>query len=785
MNKQSILAAIILVALALLIPFHLAAQNPTQTVRGKIVDTDTKTGIPFANVVIANTDPLMGSTSDMDGNFKIEKVPVGRLQIKVSYVGYESLTLPNVLLIAGKEKVLTIELKESFHELDEVVIEGSKKNESINEMALMSSKQLSVEESKRHAGAISDPARLVSSFAGVINEGTGNNDIIVRGNNPRFIQWRLEGIEIPNPNHFAEEGLTGGPINALNSNLLANSDFYTGAFAPEYGNALSGIFDMRLRNGNNEKAEYSFSLGVLGTDLTAEGPFKNDYNGSYLVNYRYSTLALLDGMGAVDFGGVPKYQDMNFKVFLPTEKAGVFSVFGLGGISEINGEDTKEDNEEIILEEFVQNSELAVGGVNHFIPLSKKSYLKSTASYAATSSKYTENRPYGSEPLKEFNNSKLDRSSLRFATTFNHKLNSRHQFQLGLRLEENQFDFNSRYYELSRDAYYIGQQNEGSAALYRSFGSWQWRINEQLTAVSGLHLSKSSLNDQIVVEPRTALRYQYNETQSFTAGFGMHSKMGALPNHFAAVQAANGNYSFPNKNLEMLRATHYVIGYENALRSNLFLKLEAYYQDLFNMPVERNANSDFSVINQRGSFTDVALVNEGEGRNIGFEVTLERFFSKDYYFLITASLYDAKYKTFAGEWEDSRYNGNYTANALAGKEFKVGKGDNKTLAINTRVTLIGGRRYTPIDLQASITSGEEVQYQDQTFGKKAPDASYLNLAVSYRVEKTNLSHEVKIDVQNVLNAQTPIDYYFSETTQEIENIPQLATLPVISYTISF
>ena len=781
MNKHQF----ILVSLALLIPFILSAQKPTQTVRGKVIDTDTKAGIPFANVVISNSNPLLGTTTDMDGNFKIEEVPVGRLNIQVSYVGYESLNLPNVLLISGKEKVLTIELRESFHQLDEVVIQGSKKTEASNEMAMLSSKQLSVEESKRHAGAISDPARLVSSFAGVINEGTGNNDIIVRGNNPRFIQWRLEGIEIPNPNHFAEEGLTGGPINALNSNLLANSDFYTGAFAPEYGNALSGIFDMRLRKGNNEKAEYSFGLGVLGTDLTAEGPLKKDYNGSYLVNYRYSTLSLLDELGVVDFGGVPKYQDLNFNVFLPTEKAGVFSLFGLGGISEINGEETKEDNEDLVLEEFVQNSNLAVSGINHFIPLSKKSYLKSTLSYSTTSSEYTEKRPYKTENRKEFVNSKLDRSSIRFATTFNHKLNARHQFQTGIRFEENYFDFNSSYFEIPEEAYYIGQQNDGSAGIARTFASWQWRITEQLTAVNGLHFSKSSLNDEIVVEPRAALRFQFDETQTFTAGYGLHSKMAGLPNHFAAVQDANGNYSFPNKDMEMLKAAHYVLGYENVLTKNLFLKVEAYYQSMYDIPVEKNINSDFSVINQSGSFTDVALVNEGEGRNRGVEVTLERFFNKDYYFLITGSVYDAEYKTYAGAWKKSRYNGNYTANVLAGKEFKVGKGDHKTLALNTRVTLLGGRRYTPIDLEASIAAGEEVNPKNATYSKKAPDASFLNLAISYRVEKPKLSHELKLDVQNVLGSETPIDYYFNDVTDEVENIPQLSTLPVISYTISF
>ena len=348
------------------------SQTPTQTLRGKIVDIDSKSAIPFASVVIDNSDPMIGVTSDIDGNFKIENVPVGRVTLKISSIGYELVTIPNVLLISGKETVLSIDMKESFTQLEEVEIKANKRNESSNEMALLSSKQLSIEESKRHAGAISDPARLVSSFAGVSNEGSGNNDIIVRGNNPRFIQWRLEGIEIPNPNHFAVEGLTGGPINALNSQMLDNSEFYSGAFAPEYGNALSGIFDMKLRKGNDEQQEYSFSVGVLGIDFTAEGPMSEKGTDSYLFNYRYSTLALLDDAGVVDFGGVPKYQDLSYKVFVSTQKAGVFTFFGLGGLSSISFVTEDEDNEDLILEDGTQKSKLGVSGIKHFIPFGDK-----------------------------------------------------------------------------------------------------------------------------------------------------------------------------------------------------------------------------------------------------------------------------------------------------------------------------------------------------------------------------------------------------------------------------
>ncbi|MEX2379959.1 MAG: TonB-dependent receptor, partial [Vicingaceae bacterium] len=763
----------------------LFAQKPTQTVRGTVIDADTKAPVPFANITILNTDPLKGTTTDLEGNFKLENINVGRIDIKVSYIGYETTLIPNVLLISGKEKVLTVELKESFHQLDEVEIEGSKKSEVNNEMALISSKKLSIEESKRYAGAISDPARLVSSFAGVTNDGSGNNDIIVRGNNPRFIQWRLEGVEIPNPNHFSIEGLTGGPINALNSQMLANSDFYTGAFSPQFGNALSGIFDMKLRKGNDEKREYSASLGVLGTDLTAEGPFKKGEKSSYIVNYRYSTLSILNELGIVDFGGVPKYQDYCFKLFLPTEKAGIFSIFGLGGKSEINVETTDETDEDKVIEDFVQESQLAVTGLNHFISLNDKTYLKSTASYTMNGSTYSENRPYNGQGFILFSEANLENEAFRLASTLHHKLNSRHKFQLGIIQSNFKFNFNNRYFNIAEEDYIKGQGSKGTAEFSQAFMSWKWRISEKLTAVNGVHASKSSLNDQVFIEPRSALRFAINEKEAFTAGFGFHSKMASLPNHYALIQNNSGGYDYPNKNMELLQAVHYVVGYENMLRTNLFLKIEAYYQGLFNIPEASNLQSSYSLLNQEDIFTDKRLINNGQGRNIGLEATLERYFSNNYYFLLTASIYDSKYETPKGEWKNARFNSNYIANVLAGKEFKVGKVNDKTLGVNSRLSLLGGRRYTPIDIDQSIDQGKAVYVESEAFSKKADDIFTLNIAVNYRINKQKLSHELKLDVQNVTNNATAVHYYYNQATQKVETVNQLELLPILSYTIHF
>ncbi|MAC96255.1 MAG: TonB-dependent receptor [Flavobacteriales bacterium] len=779
MNKQQITTLFSCLFLA----FTLAAQQPKQNIRGTVIDADTKSGIPFANVSILNSDPLIGTTTDLDGNFVLENIAVGRIDLKVSYIGYENKVIPNILLISGKEKVLTIELNESFHQLDEVVVEGNKKNESNNEMALMSSKKLSIEESKRYAGAISDPARLVSSFAGVANEGSGNNDIIVRGNNPRFIQWRLEGVEIPNPNHFAIEGLTGGPISALNSQMLANSDFYTGAFAPEYGNALSGIFDMKLRKGNNKKREYSASIGILGTDLTTEGPFKKGTNSSYLANYRYSTLSLLDNLGVVDFGGVPKYQDFSFKLNFPSNKAGVFSVFGLGGNSSINSKYYESEREEVLTEEFEQKSTLAITGLNHFMPLNDKTYLKTTLSYAMNGSEYKESRPFN-QSFINFHETNLSKETFRLATTAHYKHNSRHKFQLGIIQSNMSFSFENEYFDITTKKYLNGQNNNGNASLSQAFATWNWRVTESLTTVNGVHATKSSLNERIFVEARSALRYALNEHKTLTAGFGMHSKMASLPNHYAIVNE-NGAYQTPNKNLELLQATHYVLGYEQTLSKNLFLKVEAYYQELYNIPSARNPEINYSLINQHDDiFTDHHLVNNGEGKNIGLEATLERFFANDYYFLITASLYDSKYKTTDGKWRDARFNGNYIANVLAGKEYKVGKTNNKTLGINTKVNLLGGRRYTPINLEKSIDEGHTV-FEDNPYSKKADDIFSLNIALNYRINKEKLSHEFKMDVQNVTMQAAAIDYYYNEASREVEEINQLSMLPVLSYTIHF
>jgi hypothetical protein len=764
------------------------SQTLTQTVRGKIVDQESLSALPGANVIVLESNKSLGSTTDADGNFRIDNVPVGRISLAITFIGYEDKVLPNILVTSGKETVLDIVLKESLTMMDAIEIKANKdKSEVANEMALTSARGFTVEETKRYAGSFNDPARMVSGYAGVDVDPSGNNSIIVRGNSPKGIQWRLEGIDIPNPNHFSDEGATGGPINTLNSQMLSNSEFYTGAFAPEFGNALSGVFDMKLRKGNNEQREYTFSIGALGTDATIEGPFVKGGGSSYLLNYRYSTLSLLDGLGIVDFDGVPKYQDLSFKINVPTATAGTFSIFGLGGRSNILEEEFKDDNDEELAEKGNYKANMGILGVTQYWSLSSKTYLQNSISISQNGSGYLGYKPDEQDVLKRDDDMELNKNSFKVASTFNHKFNAQHNLQAGLIYTRHSFDFYSNYLDEETDQYVNEQNMKGSADHYQGFVSWKFRPVEDVSIVSGVHIQKISMNDDVSIEPRASVRWQFHPTQAFTAGFGMHGKMESLTNYYSIVANENGTTEMPNKNLDFSKARHYIVGYENKLSQNLFLKIEAYYQQLYNIPIENKAGSSYSLLNQMEGFTDRSLINSGTGTNVGFEVTLERYFANNYYFLITASVFDSKYKAMDGIERNTLFNGNYVGNILIGKEWplKSKKQKNKVIGVNAKISSLGSRRYTPINLQESMAQDETIYYEDQAFSSKGDNVFIANIAVSYRIDNKRISQELKLDMQNATNNDARLGYYYNENKDEIESFDQLPLLPVLMYTIHF
>lgn len=760
----------------------------SQTIRGQVIDQDSKSPLIGANIIILNSEPIKGTSSDMDGYFRIDQVNVGRIDLKITCMGYEEKVVPNLLVGSGKEIVLEIELKESLIKLEEAIITANgHKSEPLNEMATVSAKAFSVEETKRYAGSFNDPARMVSGYAGVTGDAMGNNDIVVRGNSPKGILWKLDGMDIPNPNHFADEGSTGGPINALNSAMLNNSDFFSGAFAPEYGNAYSGVFDMKLRNGNNEKREYSASIGVIGMEATLEGPFSKNYKGSYLINYRYSSLDLLDKAGIVDYYGVPKYQDLAFKFHLPTTKAGTFQILGFGGKSSIYQEDFAKENEDSLTRTSDFVADVGFAAIKHIYTINDNTFITSYVSASGTRNTTDYNRRYANGNWYLAYYDEFVNTTLRASTNINSKINAQHRIKAGITYSDLAYDMFAKVDALGSGTFNTDLDADGRAGLIQAYANWKYRITEELTLVSGIHYMHFLLNNSNSIEPRLGLDWKFAPKQSLSLGFGIHSKVESISTYFATVEdETTGIISTPNEDLGLSKSMHYVLGYSNRISKNVNLKAEVYYQHLYNLAVENDPNSMFALNNIRGGYTNRDLVNEGTGYNYGLELTLERFFANNYYFLITGSLYDSKIKAMDGVLRNSRYNGNYAGNVLFGKEWKVGKtSKNKTIGFNTKVSMIGGHRYTPIDLQASIDAGYGVEQEDQFYAKKADDIFILNLALTYRRNREKTTHELKLDFQNATNNQAFVLEYYDDISQSIEYAYQLPIFPTVIYTIEF
>lgn len=615
----------------------------------------------------------------------------------------------------------------------------------------------------------------------------GNNDIVVRGNSPKGILWRLEGVEIPNPNHFAEEGGTGGPINALNSNMLDNSDFLAGAFAPEYGNALSGVFDMKLRNGNNQKREYSVGLSVIGSDLTVEGPFAKNYRGSYLANYRYSTLSILDEAGIVDFSGVPKYQDASFKINLPINDNHTLSVFGLGGLSSIEQEEQDEDTKAVIWKG-TSGSKLGVAGLTHGFILGEKTFVRTTVFTNGTELNQDYDLADSNDVLFNVYKAKMSKSTIGVNSALNYKLNNRNKFKIGFIYREMKYNLKDSYWQEDLDTMITTLDKKGSAGITQSYISWKHRFNSQLSMVSGVHYLHFLLNNRSSLEPRVAFSFKPSKKQTITLGAGLHSKIEAISTYLAeeeSVSDASQSGVQINKNMAPTKALHLVAGYSTSIGKHSYIKSEIYYQYLYDVPIAKSTESTYSLLNQTDWYPTLALENAGKGRNYGVELSFERFFHKGFYCMSTASLYKSEYLSTDQVWRNTAFDGNYVVNLLGGKEFNIGKREkNRMLFVNTKVALIGGARYTPIDLNASIQEGETVR-SSEPLSAKGEDVFKWDLAFGIRRDYKKFSTELKFDIQNIINFQAKVNEYYNAETESIIYSYQLPILPVIGYKVSF
>ena len=767
----------------------LVAQTLTQTVRGTITDKISQTSLPGATITVVGIDPMIGTTADAEGNFKLSKVPVGSHALKITFIGYKDQVLPNVTVNSGKEVVLNISIEEDIAQMDEVVIKADvEKNKPINDMAVVSARTFSVEETRKYAAAVNDPARMAASYAGVVQTSDGNNTISIRGNSPYGLTWRMEGVDIPNPNHFSGVASSGGGISILSTQLLSNSDFLTGAFPAEYGNALSGVFDLNLRKGNNEKREYTVQAGFLGMDVAAEGPFSKKYSGSYLINYRYSTLTVLSKLGVPVGDAVTNFQDLSYNFYLPTKKAGRFSLFGFGGLSSQNMDAKKdslkwESSDDRYSSTYFSNTGAA--GVKHSITLSSNSYLQSAMVLSGNDHGYQQiklEKDY--VPNMDYKESSVNKK-LTLSSVLNHKFNARHSIRAGAYF--NKYFYTLRQRDFNEETHVMEEQlnARGDATTIQLFSQWNYRVTEKLTLNTGLHYLHLIDNNTSSLEPRASLKYELNERQSLSFGYGKHGQIQPIGIYEAQVQGADGSFYKPNQDLKLTKADHYVLAYDRALTKYMHIKAETYYQHLYNIPVKNDPTSALAVTNNEDGYITDPLVNQGVGRNYGLELTLEQFTHNDLYFLLSTSLYESKYKALDDVWRNTRYNGNYAVSLTAGKEFHSNGPKNRTYGINLRTISSGGLRTTPIDVAKSMATGNTRYIESLAYTSQLPGYFRTDIRFSMKRNYSKVTTTLALDIQNVTNHQNLGGQYFDAQTGQVKKWYQLSLLPVLSYKIEF
>lgn len=775
----------LLIAFLFLFSLNMYAQKPlTQTVRGIVTDTNTGSPLPYITIGVVDI-PTVGTMTDSLGNFVLTNIPIGRHSFKATSIGYHPSLANEILVTSSKEVYLEISMVESTEMLDEVVVRAHSNDDvPLNNMTLVGGRMLSVEQASRYAGGLDDPARFVTAFAGVASSGSSNG-ISIHGNAPHLLQWRLEDIEIPNPNHFADITMLGGGIlSSLSNKVLGNSDFLIAAFPAEYGNAISGVFDMKMRNGNNQKHEHTVQVGVLGLEFASEGPISRKNNSSYIASARVSTTSLMSRITEMDLGGTFDYYDVNFKLNFPTKKAGIFSIWGTGFMDYYKSDIEKQDKWEYFYHRSRAKDKqyMGAGGFTHRYFFNDNTVL--TTTLASTFSKFD-----AKQYMHDFNNvstiyGDLYNRSGNFiaSTSLKRKYSSRFTNKTGFTIQHMTYKMDLEKAPFEGQPLESMSQGEGKTSLLSGYSNFSLDLSKKFTLNWGVNGQYLTLNDKWVLEPRVSAKWQSTDKTSWALAYGQHSRMERIDVYFVKTPAL-GNDNKTNRNLDFTKAHHVMLSYSHRFSDDLNLRIEPYFQYLYDVPVI--ADSSFCVLNRDEFYVEDALVNKGKGQNIGVDITFEKYLSRGYYYMATATLFDSRYKGGDGKWYNTKFNRNYILNVLGGKEWVVGKKKNRIWSANVRCVLQGGDRFSPIDVTATIADPDKlVQYDESRAYSKQLDPIFMfHYTVSYRINLKGKSHEFAIKAMS-----TGKEYYghsYNYKTGKIDTDREEGGLSNISYKFEF
>lgn len=770
----------------------MAQSKLKSSVKGVVLDAQSLEPLAGAGIQLIGSDPPLACSSDETGHFRLEGVPIGSAELKISYIGYSTFISDPLVISSGKEADITIYLKQTGIYGKEVEVKGDyRKGETLNRMASVSIRPFSVDETFRFPGTYNDPARMAQNFAGVTSGIDNRNDIIVRGNSPAGLQWRLDDMEIPNPNHFAAVGTTGGPVTLLNDNLLTNSDFLTGSFPAQYGNTTAGVFDLKMKTGNDARHEFWFGLGWNGLEFGSEGPFSAKSNASYIFSYRISILQLLSYTG-VKMAVVPQYQDLSLKITLPSKKAGIFTLTGMGGLSYIQLFDSRKAKSDWMFpdygEDLANGSNLGVLGLTHQASLKPGLRIK-TMLYAVGSLVYTRVDTFSNVATtpSPWAGERSSEVKLSFSSRIYKKFSAKSSMESGFSYDHYFMHFaDSMMY---KNSFQVHTGTKEQMDFLRAYFQWLQSPSPVVDIKAGIYGSWLLLNNSWAVEPRLGLDWRISENHVLNFGTGLYSQMPPHVIYFLINRLPAGYIIQPNRNLDFTRSLQSAISYDFKPTRRLHLKTEIYYQYLYDLPV-KSSIPEYSLINEGHDFFldrqySDSLVNKGTGTNYGLELTFERYYYKQYYFLFSASVFSSTYKAFDNVLRTSAYGVKYALNAVGGYDFIIGKRRWGILSIGLRATYAGGNPYIPFDVNATLASGETMMDWPASFTVKYPDYKRASLRFGLKRNLPGYNIEFILDLQYRTNYTNVYLQRIDPKTGEIRNFFAMGFFPMATWRIQF
>ncbi|MCB0706663.1 MAG: TonB-dependent receptor [Saprospiraceae bacterium] len=781
------------------IPVFMSGQSletgPSQVLRGEVLNDFNEEPLIAVIVQLFMEQDTLHTITDSIGHFAFEEVPVGRVSMQFNLLGFKPGNLTGVLVESGKESVVQISLVPISTELETIVVQEDRYSDKPQAAFSL----ITTEQINRYPSNFFDPGRFVTQFPGWINDHDGGNSISVRGASPAFFQWRFEGVEMVNPNHTANAGTFGdrstpgaGGINMLSAEATSSANTFRGAETDiRFSNSLSGTMDMKYRKGNTTHLEKMVRVGLIGLEAALEGPLKEGSEASYLIHYRYSFVGLLGALG-VSFGGEDiRFQDLSFNLNLPTENAGTFSIFGLGGTSS-NAFIGDPESEETPLEKDFQvidfHSRTGMVGLKHWGRVGQSGSWNTRLGISALESDRFSDTASDTIPFQILEADSLQERKLFASTYLNWGDLDDDFFKVGisyLQRQSNSTGLIDRYRSEAVN-YLIDSNYDLSLNLIRAFGSWTKTFGSQWECYIGFNIAYYPEGDEFNPELRVYAQYQtLDHFHTWKAGYQSFSQL--PPAEAYATFGANP----PEKRIvfPLMKTESISLDYYWMLPDNMRFYAGIYHNLYYNLPQSVDPKYGFSAFNQleRIRVDPSAVSDEGEGRTFGLDLGLRKELSVEWFYLVSASVFRSLYTNAKGIEFPSQFDRKFSFSGTLGREWLkvLDEGRTRILGASIRPVLTGGLRIAPIDEVASAASGITIFDYSDGYIDQLPAYFRIDFQFSVNWNKPGLSQRLSVDIQNLTNQQNLAFYYFDQVQAKVVERYQLGLIPVLSYRLSF